>query len=76
MERLTLRRCCASEKSGKVADYILELSKASSDWFGIPLATIDGHVYEVKDGKGDGKKARKGDRHEVQVGARDSLPVG
>ncbi len=39
----------ASDKSGKVADYIPELFKASPDWFGICLATIDGHVYEVGD---------------------------
>ena len=39
----------ASDKSGKVADYIPELSKADPDWFGICLATTDGHVYEVGD---------------------------
>jgi glutaminase len=39
----------ASEKEGKVADYIPELFKANPDWFGICLATIDGHVYEVGD---------------------------
>src|SRR5476649_2108973 len=39
----------ALDKGGKVADYIPELFKASPDWFGICLATIDGHVYEVGD---------------------------
>src|SRR5271167_4054957 len=41
----------ASDKSGKVADYIPELSKANPDWFGICVATIDGHVYETGDSK-------------------------
>src|SRR5258708_3879972 len=39
----------AGEKSGAVADYIPELSKADPAHFGISLATIDGHVYEVGD---------------------------
>lgn len=39
----------ASEKGGKVADYIPELFKANPGWFGICLATTDGHVYEVGD---------------------------
>ncbi len=34
---------------GKIADYIPELSKASPDWFGISVATVDGQVYEVGD---------------------------
>jgi glutaminase len=34
---------------GAVADYIPELGKADPDHFGISLATIDGHVYEVGD---------------------------
>jgi len=34
---------------GAVADYIPELGKADADHFGISLATIDGHVYEVGD---------------------------
>jgi glutaminase len=42
-----LHRRYASDTSGKVADYIPELSKANPDWFGICLATTDGHVYEV-----------------------------
>lgn len=36
-------------KDGRVADYIPELSKADPDWFGICIATRDGHVYEVGD---------------------------
>lgn len=34
---------------GQVADYIPELSKADPRWFGICIATRDGHVYEVGD---------------------------
>jgi glutaminase len=34
---------------GRVADYIPELAKANPDWFGICIATRDGHVYEVGD---------------------------
>ncbi len=37
------------EVSGAVADYIPELSKADPAHFGISLATLDGHVYEVGD---------------------------
>jgi glutaminase len=32
-----------------VADYIPELKKANPQYFGVSLATIDGHVYEVGD---------------------------
>jgi glutaminase len=39
----------AAETGGAVADYIPELGKADPDHFGISLATIDGHVYEVGD---------------------------
>lgn len=39
----------ASATNGKVADYIPELSKADPNWFGICIATRDGHVYEVGD---------------------------
>ncbi len=35
--------------SGAVASYIPELAKASPDWFGITMVTMDGHVYEVGD---------------------------
>ena len=41
----------ATEASGTVADYIPELSKADPDHFGISLATLDGHVYEVGDSR-------------------------
>jgi glutaminase len=34
---------------GAVAGYIPELTKADPAWFGIAVATVDGHVYEVGD---------------------------
>jgi len=34
---------------GEVATYIPELARANPGWFGISLATADGHVYEVGD---------------------------
>lgn len=37
------------DDSGAVADYIPELSKANPRHFGVALATIDGHVYDVGD---------------------------
>jgi glutaminase len=40
-----------AETSGAVADYIPELGKADPDHFGISLATLDGHVYEVGDSR-------------------------
>jgi glutaminase len=39
------------ENAGAVADYIPELGKADPAHFGISLATIDGHVYEVGDSR-------------------------
>jgi glutaminase len=39
----------SAETTGAVADYIPELSTADPAHFGISLATIDGHVYEVGD---------------------------
>jgi glutaminase len=36
--------------SGAVADYIPELKKADPGHFGVSLATIDGHVYDIGDG--------------------------
>src|SRR5258707_4436375 len=39
----------AAETRGTVADYIPELGKADPAHFGISLATLDGHVYEVGD---------------------------
>src|SRR5258708_1361950 len=41
----------AAESSGVVADYIPELGKADPADFGISLASLDGHVYEVGDTK-------------------------
>jgi len=40
-----------SDQDGAVADYIPELGKADPDHFGISLATLDGHVYEVGDSR-------------------------
>jgi glutaminase len=37
--------------NGEVASYIPELSKANGEHFGISLATLDGHVYEVGDSR-------------------------
>jgi glutaminase len=39
----------ASMTEGKVADYIPELAKANPNWFGICVASRDGHLYEVGD---------------------------
>jgi glutaminase len=47
-----LKTCHAefsAEAGGTVANYIPELGKADPDHFGISLATLDGHVYEVGD---------------------------
>jgi len=47
-----LLRCHADirqDDSGAVADYIPELKKADPSHFGVSLATIDGHIYEVGD---------------------------
>jgi glutaminase len=47
-----LRECLkahAEDRSGAVANYIPELSKADPAHFGISLATIDGHVYDIGD---------------------------
>jgi glutaminase len=41
----------AGETGGAVADYIPELNKADPNHFGISLATLDGHVYEVGDSR-------------------------
>ena len=41
-----LQRQFADLNDGEVADYIPELAKANSDWFGICIATTEGHVYE------------------------------
>jgi glutaminase len=39
----------AREGSGALADYIPELRKVDPRYFGIALATMDGHVYEIGD---------------------------
>jgi glutaminase len=36
-------------RDGAVAEYIPELARVAPDQFGIALATVDGHVYEVGD---------------------------
>src|SRR6202051_2994387 len=41
----------AADSGGTVADYNPELGKADAAHFGISLATLDGHVYEVGDTK-------------------------
>jgi glutaminase len=49
-----LTRChteFVGEHGGEVAHYIPELSKANPEHFGISLATLDGHVYEVGDSR-------------------------
>lgn len=47
LKELHARYSALSE--GQVADYIPELAKADPAWFGICIATRDGHVYEVGD---------------------------
>jgi glutaminase len=47
LEQLHARH--AALGAGEVASYIPELAKANPDWFGIALATTDGHLYEVGD---------------------------
>jgi glutaminase len=44
-----LHRKHAACTEGEVASYIPELTKADPAWFGIAVATVDGHVYEVGD---------------------------
>ena len=39
------------ERGGRVATYIPELADADPDWFGICVATPDGHVYEAGDSR-------------------------
>src|SRR5512135_1413362 len=41
----------SGEIGGDVAYYIPALGKAAPDQFGISLATLDGHVYEVGDSR-------------------------
>jgi glutaminase len=39
----------ATLRGGAVASHIPELSHANPDWFGIALATVDGHIYQAGD---------------------------
>ncbi|MCF2521271.1 glutaminase A [Bradyrhizobium sp. G127] len=39
----------SADNSGALADYIPELTRANPSHFGISVATIDGHVYEIGD---------------------------
>lgn len=41
----------ANLSEGEVATYIPELATANTSWFGICVATADGHVYEVGDSR-------------------------
>jgi glutaminase len=41
----------AGDGSGAVADYIPPLADADPGWFGIAIATTDGHCYEVGDSR-------------------------
>ena len=45
----SLRAELARVGDGVLATYIPELGRADPDWFGISVATVDGHVYEVGD---------------------------
>jgi len=36
-------------REGEVASYIPELLRVDPDWFGIAIATVDGHVYQIGD---------------------------
>lgn len=38
-------------QGGALADYIPELTRADPNWFGIALATVDGHVYQAGDSR-------------------------
>ena len=37
----------SADTRGQVASYIPELTRADPTWFGIAIATVDGHLYEV-----------------------------
>jgi glutaminase len=45
----TLHSEISDYKEGEVASYIPELLRADPEWFGIAIATVDGHVYQVGD---------------------------
>jgi len=42
-----LHAALAGLADGALADYIPELTRADPGWFGIALATVDGHVYQT-----------------------------
>jgi len=44
-----IRTELADLQGGAVADYIPQLSKADPRWFGLALASLDGHVYRAGD---------------------------
>ena len=44
-----MHRRYAHPCGGTLADYIPELARANPDWFGICVATADGHIYEIGD---------------------------
>lgn len=46
-----LHRTLAAVTEGRVASYIPELAKADPSAFGIAIATVGGHVYEVGDSR-------------------------
>ncbi|HYN77418.1 MAG TPA: glutaminase A [Lamprocystis sp. (in: g-proteobacteria)] len=41
----------AALREGDLASYIPELTSADPEWFGIAIATVDGHVYQVGDSR-------------------------
>ncbi len=49
LERLHAR--FKAQPDGQVATYIPQLGLADPDWFGVCIATMDGHVYEVGDAR-------------------------
>jgi len=49
LERLHARHAGLTDGAG--ATYIPELAKANPEWFGICVATTDGHIYEVGDSR-------------------------
>jgi len=46
-----LHRSLIGYTEGAVASYIPELLRADPNWFGIAIATVDGHVYQVGDSR-------------------------
>jgi glutaminase len=46
-----LHQRLSAERGGALATYIPELAQADPGWFGICIATADGHVYEAGDSR-------------------------